>query len=118
MKTKYWIALFLAVALVCGGLTLWLFNANQNAATAEVWSGGKLIKTVSLQEDQTFTVTSGDRENVITVKDGAIAVTQANCPDKHCIHRGYCSGGAQIVCLPNELVIKFVGKQTIDGVSG
>ena len=118
MKTKYWIAIFLVIALVCGGLTAWLFNANQNAATAEIWSDGKLVKTVSLQEDQTFTVTSGDKENVITVKDGAIAVTQANCPDKHCIHRGYCSGGAQIVCLPNRLEIRFLQDSGVDGAVG
>ena len=118
MKTKYWIALFLALALVCGGLTVWLFTGNREAAAAEIWSGGKLVKTVSLGEDQTFTVTFGDGENTVTVKDGAIAVTRANCPDQYCTHRGYCSGGAQIVCLPNQLVIKFVGEQTVDGVSG
>ena len=34
------------------------------------------------------------------------------------MHRGFCSGGMQIVCLPNRLVIEFVAEQEIDGVIG
>lgn len=118
MKTKHWIALFLALALVCGGLTLWLFGGNEQANSIEIWSEGKLIRTVSLDKDQTITVRSGEKENVITIRDGAVAVTSANCPDGYCVKRGYCTGGAQIVCLPNALVIKFSGKQAVDGVVG
>jgi len=55
---------------------------------------------------------------MIHIKDGKIGVTEANCPDHYCMHRGFCNSGAQIVCLPNKLVIRFVGAPEIDMVVG
>ena len=118
MKTKVWILLIGLVLAVCIGLSLWLYRPGQTASTAEIWSEGALLHTVDLNTDQTLTVTSSYGTNVITVKNGAIAVTEADCPDKYCIHRGFCSSGMQIVCLPNRLVIKFAGNQSLDGVAG
>ena len=68
--------------------------------------------------DKVVEVKNDSGSNRIEVRDGKIAVTEANCPDHHCINRGFCSGGVQIVCLPNRLVIKFVGEQTVDAVVG
>ena len=69
--------------------------------------------------DIEFVVRAGNESyNVVTVKDGKIGVTEATCPDHYCMNRGFCSSGTQIVCLPNRLVIRFVGEQEIDGVSG
>ena len=117
MKTKVWIGIIAGILVVCGALSLWLLRPTQ-AKTVEVWSEGKLVQTLSLAEDQTLTVETETGRNVITVKDGKVAVTEANCPDKVCMHRGWCSGGAQIVCLPNKLVLKFTGDNTIDGIAG
>ena len=84
----------------------------------EVWSAGERLYVLELSVDQQITVSTDLGTNVITIQDGAIAVTQADCPDHYCMERGWCSGGAQIVCLPNRLVIKFLGTQEIDGVAG
>ena len=118
MKSKYWILLFAVVIIACGALSLWLFRPGEAAGFAEIWSDGTLIKKVSLQEDQTFTVKGEHGTNVITVSGGKIGVTEADCPDHYCMHRGMCDSGAQIVCLPNRLVIKFVGGDAVDGVVG
>lgn len=117
MKTKLWIGILAALLAVCIGLSLWLLRPGQ-AAAVEVWSEGELIKTLSLSVAQTFTVETEKGLNVITVENGKVAVTQANCPDKYCMARGFCSGGTQIVCLPNRLVLKFVGETAVDGVVG
>lgn len=117
MKTRTWIGLIALAALLCGGLSLLLLSPAQ-AQYAEIRSDGKLIQTVDLRIDQTFTVRSERGTNIITVSGGKIAVTEADCPDGYCMARGYCSGGAQIVCLPNRLVIQFKGKQALDGISG
>jgi hypothetical protein len=63
-------------------------------------------------------VAYGDGHNVVTVKGGKVAVTEATCPDHYCMKRGYCDGGADIVCLPNRLVLKFIGEQEVDFVVG
>lgn len=110
--------LLAVVLLICGGLSLLLLRPGQNAARAEVWSEGKMLYTLDLAVDREVTVTTEQGSNTVTVRDGKIAVTDADCPDHYCMARGWCSGGAQIVCLPNRLVIKFVGEQQIDGVAG
>ena len=81
-------------------------------------SDGKLLYTLDLRVDQTRTVDSSFGTNVITVSGGKIAVTEATCPDHYCMKRGFCSGGAQIVCLPNRLVIRFGGTPEIDAAVG
>ena len=119
MKTKYWIIILFAVLVLCVLGTIPLFLAGNNAVRAEIRSEGKLLRTVDLGEDQEFTITTAaGGTNTITVKDGKIAVTEASCPDHYCMDRGFCSGGTQIVCLPNRLVIQFVDEQQIDGLVG
>ena len=117
MKTKYW-AIALAVLLfVCIAASLLLMGGSP-AGRAEIASEGKVIKVVDLAVDQEFTVTTETGTNTVTIKDGKIAVTQANCPDHYCMDRGFCNSGTQIVCLPNRLVISFLDEEIIDGVVG
>ena len=115
MKTRTWLLLLLALLAVSLGLGAMLLTAGPEAVRAEIRSDGELIATVDLRIDQEFTVTTPwGGENVVTVRSGAIAVTQANCPDHYCMHRGFCNSGGSIVCLPNKLVISFVGEQDVD----
>lgn len=118
MKTKNWMILLTAVLVLCLGLSFWLLNPGEDAACAEIWSDGRLLYVLDLSVDQSLTVTSDRGSNTVTVRDGAIAVTEADCPDHYCMDRGFCSGGSQIICLPNRMVIRFVGAQEIDGVAG
>ena len=119
MKTRTWIILLAAVLILCGGLSIPLLLPGDAATHAEITTQGKLLKTVDLRIDQEFTVqTPAGGYNTITVADGKIAVTEASCPDHYCMQRGYCSSGTQIVCLPNRLVIRFLGEQPIDAVAG
>ena len=114
MKTKYWITLFAVLAVVCLGASVLLLGGG-GAAQAEVYSGGTLVKNVDLAIDQEFSVGG---HNTVTVKDGKIAVTWADCPDGYCMERGFRDGGTDIVCLPNRLVIHFTGAQEVDGAVG
>ena len=54
----------------------------------------------------------------VIVENGKIAVTEASCPDHYCMNRGFCASGTDIVCLPNKLVIHFLGTQTVDAAAG
>ena len=117
LKTKYWIFLLAGLLLACLALSLLTFRG-EPASRAKITSEGRVVKLVELGIDQSFTVETEDGFNLITVKDGKIAVTEASCPDHHCMARGFCNSGAQIVCLPNRLVIEFLGGSEIDGVVG
>ena len=117
LKTKYWILALALLLAGCIGLSL-LTAGGSPASRAQITSNGKVIRTVDLAVTQSFTVETGAGYNVVTVKDGKIAVTEASCPDHYCMARGFCNSGAQIVCLPNKLVIDFLGEAEIDGVVG
>jgi hypothetical protein len=117
VKTKTWVILLSALFLVCLGLSLWMMWPRE-AAHAQVWSDGELIHTLDLNVDRVVEVSNASGSNRIEVRGGKIAVTDADCPDHYCMDRGFCSGGVQIVCLPNKLVIKFVGSTAVDGVAG
>ena len=119
MKTKYWIIALSVLLAVCIGLSIPILLPGEAASHAEILSEGTVIHTVDLSQDQQLTIAnSKGGVNTVTVQDGKIAVTEASCPDHYCMHRGFCDGGAQIVCLPNGLIIRFTDVQEIDFVVG
>ena len=119
MKTRTWILLLGGVFLLSLLGSFFVLRGQPDAALARISSGGKVVKTVNLHENQQFTITAENGgENIITVRDGKIAVTEASCPDHYCMKRGFCASGTDIVCLPNKLVIHFIGAQTVDAAVG
>ena len=118
MKSKYWIILLFCLVVGCIGLSLVFMSGASPSDMAEVPSHGQVIRIVDLNIDQEFTVTDYTGTNVITVKDGKIAVTWADCPDGYCVDRGFCNSGTQIVCLPHSLVITFLGPSDVDFAVG
>ena len=117
MKSKYWILILGILLAGCLALSL-VFIGGEPASRAEVCSEGEVIRIVDLNVDHEFTVTTDSGTNTITVRDGKIAVTDADCPDGYCVQRGYCNSGTQIVCLPHRLVIRFLDEEILDGVGG
>lgn len=98
----------------------WIFSktmssneANGSASApmiAEIYQNGELLKSIPLRSDVStqFTIT-GDNDcyNVISINNCSIAITEANCPDKLCVHQGYISTSLlPITCLPNGVVIQ------------
>ena len=117
MKNKNWIILFGAVFVWC--LVLVLIPVSDTPSQQAQIKNGSMITTVDLSKDQEFTLTAeGGGYNTVTIKDGKIAVTEADCPDQYCVKQGFCNSGEQIVCLPHKLVISFVGENEIDGAIG
>lgn len=117
MKTRFWIFLTSGILALCLFLSVWLFRSGEAAKTVTVISQGKILYTLSLSVDQSIEVKSKNGTNTITVQNGKIAVTEADCPDGHCMARGFCDRGAQIVCLPNRLVLQFSADPAMDGIS-
>jgi len=119
MKTRTWILLFAILVLVCGALSIPMLLPGEASTHAEIISDGQVMHRVDLRIDRQITISAHNGgHNTVTVKDGKIAVTEADCPDHYCMQRGYCNSGTQIVCLPNRLVIRFVGAQDVDMVVG
>lgn len=114
---RFWAAVIGGIALVSLILAVALWPRG-GALQAEVLSDGERVLLLSLDEDGEYTVQSPEGgENVITVQSGRLAVTQASCPDHICMEMGWRTSG-QIVCLPNRLVIRFLGQTQADAVAG
>ena len=114
MKTRYWIGLLALIAAGCLA-AVFLLRPAQPAARIEILSDGKPVAVLPLDADS---VTDVGGHNTVTVKEGKVAVTQADCPDHICMKRGWCDRGRDIVCLPNRLVIRFLGPQEADAAVG
>ena len=98
-------------AVIAAALVLWQPQAN----TAEIYQNGELIIRLSLSqnaETNTYTIENETGWNIITVDNGRVRVSDADCPDRACVHQGWLSGAAPIVCLPHRLVIKLVKTET------
>ena len=115
MKTRFWILLFLAVAVVCAGLSVWLLGGRAET-TAEVYSDGKLVQTIDLAVDGEYRIESCGGWNILTVSGGKIAVTSASCHTQDCVHHAAADHGAPIVCLPNRLVVQFSTPSELDAL--
>lgn len=118
MKSKTWAIILAVLFAVFLGIGILLIQPGETAHRVEILSDGKVLYTLDLDTDQQITVTTERGSNTVTIRDGKVAVTEASCPDHYCMQRGWCDGGAEIVCLPNRLVIRFLGEQKIDGVAG
>lgn len=114
------IVAIVAVALLAVLVLLpFLMPDDSPAACAEIYQDGKRVRTVSLAEDQEFTVT-GKYTNTICVRDGKIAIIHSDCPGGDCVSCGWLeSPGRSLVCLPNGLEIRVVGESgDVDFVVG
>ena len=113
-----WLAIGLVLILAVA--VFWCFlPGSEPAAYAEVYLDGQLYKTVSLNENQTFSV-AGQYVNEIAVKDGAIGFAHSNCPGQDCVHSGSIhTTGRSLVCLPNRVEIRVVSESSdVDFVVG
>ena len=108
-SNKFWIVVIGALLLVSAGAALALRQAPADVAC--IYQDGVLIDKVDLSavaEPYSFTVDSRFGTNTISVENGRICISEADCPDGSCIHQGWLSGGATpIVCLPHRLMIKL-----------
>ena len=120
MKNKYWILLFGAVLAMC--LALVLIPADDTPARSAQIRSEDSVVIVDLLQPQTLVFDShGGGYNIVTVQDGKIAVTEANCPDQICVnHKPTNQTADPIVCLPNKLVVEVSAPNSenqLDGVS-
>lgn len=71
---------------------------------------GKEYRSLSLQEDTELLIEGANSgTNSLQVKEGAVKMVEATCPDLVCVHqREIRYNGESIICLPNKVVIKIV----------
>ena len=104
-------------AVAAGGIVTFMLmrSAEVTDPVAEIRVGGETVRRVPLSEDCEFTIECPSGSNTITVADGAVSVTDADCPDRICVRTGAISGGKiPIICLPHQLEIIVVSGNSAD----
>lgn len=97
--------LILLFLLLLGTLLL-LSLSGETGVTAEVYSNGKLVKTIDLLIDGEYRIESGGHYNIICVSGGKLSVKEADCPDQICVYFGEISKkGQSIICLPHDFIV-------------
>ena len=81
----------------------------EEGAVATVTVDGEVVYELPLTKDAQVCVNTKDDEgiNIVTIKDNAVFVEDANCRDRLCVNQGKKSKvGDVIVCLPHKVIIK------------
>lgn len=101
--------------LAIGALALWLYAGRAPGGTVRVEQNGATVDEFPLTENTVRSYDDGNGGvNVVTVENGAVSVSRANCPGQLCArHRAVSRAGESIVCLPHKLVVSVVG-QAVD----
>lgn len=96
--------------LLLGVVSALFFQFTKEAGgTAIVTIDGAVVEEYPLDEDGVYTIETAEGYNVLTIKDGIVDMTEADCPDHICVEHiaiGYT--GETIVCLPHKLVVEVV----------
>ena len=110
------IAAALAVALLLFGGKLLSRQAGQAVIVEQ---DGQETARYALLEDRTVKIEGQGGFNILVIEGGQVWLSDADCPNLLCVKTGKIRyAGQSIVCLPHRLVVKIVGGQALDGVTG
>lgn len=102
------------VALVLVVLGVFYFVKQNDLGTQVIISiDGEEYGRYSLEENQEIPIViDGVTTNLLIIEDGVADMTEANCPDKLCVHqREISKSNEMIVCLPNKVVVEISGSE-------
>ena len=100
--------LILILGIICIAAFAYLLRErmqNVDDGIVVVKVDGEEKGTYRLSEEQTIEINGGT--NILQIKEGKADMTEADCPDKLCVHQKAVSkNGESIICLPNKVVIE------------
>ncbi len=90
-------------------------NKDYKSTYAAIEVDGKVYDNIYLSSsegEKTFTIETDHGNNIISIKNGNISITEADCHDSLCVKQGEISKvGQSIICLPHELIIEIKGDE-------
>lgn len=96
-------------------LPLLNFGSPGAAVYAEIRQDGQVLETIRLtgqigrrEIPVTFGHDGQEKHNLIRIENETIAIIEADCPDKICVHTGPIHKSGEIIaCLPHKLIIEI-----------
>lgn len=111
------IILIASILVVAIAFFLIVELTKEEGAGVVVKVDGVEVAEYSLSKSGTYPLNGGT--NILVIEDGRAYLSDANCPDKLCVHQGKISRtGEVITCLPNKLTVTVFGaKESVDLIS-
>ena len=92
------------------------FSAKADTVIVE-YDGGAF--EMEIGENASRRVDSNGHSLTVSIENGKVFVSSADCPDKLCLHSGSIErSGETLVCLPAKVMIRIKGAGGVDGVAG
>ena len=111
------IILIASILVVAIAFFLIVELTKEEGAGVVVKVDGVEVAEYSLSKSGTYPLNGGT--NILVIEDGCAYLSDANCPDKLCVHQGKISRtGEVITCLPNKLTVTVFGaEESVDLIS-
>ena len=102
------------ITLVC----VFVFRTKKNLV-AKIHVKNEVVETIDLskKEEKDYLVKGINGYVHVHANDGAIAITESNCPHQDCVKMGYIrESGRPIICAYNGVYITIDGSSSINDV--
>ena len=111
------IILIASILVVAIAFFLIVELTKEEGAGVVVKVDGVEVAEYSLSKSGTYPLNGGT--NILVIEGGRAYLSDANCPDKLCVHQGKISRtGEVITCLPNKLTVTVFGaEESVDLIS-
>lgn len=117
---KIFCIIVLILVLACVVFFIFLNTGNDADKKAMIYVDGDLYGCYLLSDNiPDFVIETGYGYNKVSINNGKIGVTEADCPDKTCINMGFTDNSAcPVICMPHRLEIVIIDSWDVDGVTG
>ena len=106
----------IVATLLCAAALAFAPSGTQEDLVARVHDSDGRVYDLPLEQDATLTVSTSLGTNVVAVRDHAVFMQDADCPQRTCCQAtALAEPGGQIICLPHQLWIEVVPKGAQDG---
>lgn len=103
--------ILLALGILLTALAIFLFYLlmpGKPGNTVIVTVDGKEESHFPLDTDRDYTIKTEKGTNHLEIRDGSASITDADCPDKLCVHqRSIRKKGETLVCLPHKIIVSI-----------
>lgn len=108
-KKRNDILLLVGLLLVATIATFFLNFFSNEGQILQIYQDNQLIGEYSLKQDREIVWDTEWGYNIIEIKNKAVRIKEADCPDNICVAHYPISLSTQtIICLPHRLVLKIV----------
>ena len=115
-----WIDIVVILFIVTGTIITIPILGNHTPSTVTIHHNNRILATYPLGSDRTFPVNGSRGQMTITIKNGGVTVSQADCPLGICEKTGEIRHPhSQIVCAPNQVIITINSSSpdTLDAIA-